>query len=172
MRNSGSRLFVTTVAIFTICNTAPLNAGGMCAVPQGYSSSSYMQDSDGDGSSDIAEMRAGTDHTEADGNNDNDRDGLKNSEEIARGLDPNHADTDRDGVSDGYEVSNGMNPLKHDSNEDLDGDGISNRDEYVQNTKANNQDTDGDGIPDGEDSTPAGQMEDPWLIAVWGLILG
>ena len=144
----------------------------MCAVPQGYSSSSYMQDSDGDGSSDIAEMRAGTDHTEADGNNDNDRDGLKNSEEIARGLDPNHADTDRDGVSDGYEVSNGMNPLKHDSNEDLDGDGISNRDEYVQNTKANNQDTDGDGIPDGEDSTPAGQMEDPWLIAVWGLILG
>jgi YD repeat-containing protein len=46
-----------------------------------------------------------------DGNVDTDGDGLTNSDELARGLNPLSADTDGDGFSDSEEVEFGANPL-------------------------------------------------------------
>ena len=45
------------------------------------------------------------------GNADTDGDGLTNSDELARGLNPLSADTDGDGFGDGEEVEFGANPL-------------------------------------------------------------
>ena len=56
---------------------------------------------------------------------DDDRDGLSNAEERARGTNPRRADTDGDGVSDGEEARIGSNPLERDT----DGDGLSDGDE-------------------------------------------
>jgi hypothetical protein len=44
-------------------------------------------------------------------NIDSDHDGLKDSDEVKYGTDPNKADTDGDGYSDGSEVTGGYNPL-------------------------------------------------------------
>ncbi|AKF83077.1 cell envelope biogenesis protein OmpA [Myxococcus fulvus 124B02] len=85
---------------------------------------------------------------------DSDGDGLTDSDEIARGTDPNNPDTDGDGISDGVEVNvGGTDPLDDDSdddgvldgNEDKDHDGIVDPDE----TDPNKADTDGDGLQDG-----------------------
>ena len=43
--------------------------------------------------------------------NDNDGDGLSNSDELARGTNPNDPDSDDDGFSDGVEVLKGTDPL-------------------------------------------------------------
>jgi len=55
-----------------------------------------MVDSDGDGLSDRAEQKQGTDPH----NPDTDGDGLSDGEEVALGTDPNDPDTDHDGIDD------------------------------------------------------------------------
>jgi len=55
-----------------------------------------MVDRDGDGLSDRAEQRLGTDPD----NPDTDGDGLTDGEEVALGTDPNDPDTDHDGIDD------------------------------------------------------------------------
>lgn len=56
---------------------------------------------------------------------DDDRDGLSNAEERARGTNPRRADTDGDGLADGEEARIGSNPLERDT----DGDGLSDGEE-------------------------------------------
>jgi len=55
-----------------------------------------MVDRDGDGLSDRAEQKLGTDPD----NPDTDGDGLSDGEEVALGTDPNDPDTDHDGIDD------------------------------------------------------------------------
>ena len=55
-----------------------------------------MADRDGDGLSDRAEQKLGTDPD----NPDTDGDGLSDGEEVALGTDPNDPDTDHDGIDD------------------------------------------------------------------------
>jgi len=82
-------------------------------------------DFDADGSTDLEELTAGTNPTNA----DTDDDGLTDGEEAALGTDPRDADTDDDGLSDGVETGTGTfvsasdtgtDPLDADS----DGDGF------------------------------------------------
>ena len=76
---------------------------------------------------------------------DQDNDGLSDSEEAASNTDVALSDTDGDGASDGDEVDAGSNPLVTDS----DGDGLSDGDEL--NTHSTNPmlaDTDGDTLSD------------------------
>ena len=56
---------------------------------------------------------------------DDDRDGLSNAEERARGTNPRRADTDGDGLDDGEEARIGSDPLERDT----DGDGLSDGEE-------------------------------------------
>lgn len=94
------------------------------------------------------------------GDLDDDNDGLRNSQELSLGTNPNNPDTDGDGLTDGAEVNNhGTNPLSEDSdgdlmddeyeilnsfnplvangNADADGDGYSNLEEYYGYTNPN-----------------------------------
>ena len=73
-----------------------------------------MVDRDGDGLSDRAEQKLGTDPD----NPDTDGDGLSDGEEVALGTDPNDPDTDHDGIDDGAELANGTNPLDPDTDHD------------------------------------------------------
>src|SRR5438128_1455710 len=90
-----------------------------------------MTDTDGDGLSDRAEKKLGTDPD----NPDTDGDGLSDGEEAALGPDPDDPDTDGDGIADGAEVAMGLDP--------------------------NDADTDGDGIADGVDPDPLHAADDP-----------
>ncbi len=103
---------------------------------------------------------------------DNDGDGLTNSEEKAFRVNPNNSDTDGDGLSDGEEVKRyRTDPRNPDSDGDAlkdgeevhtygtspttvdtDGDGLSDGSEVLQhNTNPANADTDGDGLADGQE---------------------
>ncbi len=83
-------------------------------------------------------------------NPDQDRDGLANRDERARGTDPYRADTDGDGMGDGFEVSYGFDPLlAGGAGDDPDDDGLSNLDEAAAGSHPLLADTDGDGLPDG-----------------------
>ena len=83
------------------------------------------------------------------GSDDDDKDGLTNSEEARLGTNPNVADTDGDGLKDGEEVNRyKTNPLKADT----DGDGLSDGDEVLKyHTDPLKADTDGDGLSDGDE---------------------
>ena len=72
---------------------------------------------------------------------DVDGDGLSNTNETARGTDPESWDTDRDAIPDGYEVANHLNPLVDDAAADQDTDGVPNWNEYVANTGADDPDS-------------------------------
>jgi len=101
-------------------------------------------DSDGDGLRDTDELQFGTDPN----NPDSDGDGLWDAWEFVKGTDPHNPDTDGDQMSDKFEVDNSMNPL----NPDTDGDGlIDNVDHEQCNSKVG--DTDGDGIDDNSELT-------------------
>lgn len=81
---------------------------------------------------------------------DRDRDGLDDSDELARGTDPDNPDTDGDGLLDGFEVRYGLDPLvAGDQSRDSDRDGLDNLAEQALNTDPLNPDTDGDGVLDG-----------------------
>lgn len=66
------------------------------------------EDSDGDGLSNLEEIKNGTDPA----NPDSDDDGLDDLKEKQLGTDPLNPDTDGDGLSDGDEVRLGLDPLK------------------------------------------------------------
>lgn len=93
----------------------------------------------------------------ADGQDDDDADGLTNAQEAALGTDRHLLDSDGDRLPDGLEVLLGLNPLLADSNangipdgdEDRDADGLSNSAELDAGSDPDNADTDGDGLPDG-----------------------
>jgi hypothetical protein len=68
---------------------------------------------------------------------DDDDDGLSNTDELGYGTDPQNDDTDADGMPDGWEVANGLDPLYNDANGDPDNDGVSNYDEYIAGTNPN-----------------------------------
>lgn len=82
-------------------------------------------------------------------NKDKDNDGLLKDDEVARGTDPNVADTDSDGLNDGEEVLTYLtDPLKADT----DGDGLSDMDELKKyKTDPLKSDTDGDKLSDKEE---------------------
>ena len=65
-------------------------------------------------------------YCDADGFLDQDRDGLRDCEELALGTDPTLPDTDRDGIPDLQEVTYGLDPLRWDANSDADKDGVPN----------------------------------------------
>ncbi len=68
---------------------------------------------------------------------DDDDDGLSNTDEIINGTDPADPDSDNDGMPDGWEVSYGLDPLINNANNDPDNDGVSNYDEYIAGTDPN-----------------------------------
>lgn len=81
---------------------------------------------------------------------DSDGDGLTNVAELDLGTDPLNADTNGDGVADGVSAGIGRDPLSV----DLDGDGLTNAEERVLGTDLLRADTDGDGVADGIDAYP------------------
>jgi Bacterial TSP3 repeat len=81
---------------------------------------------------------------------DSDGDGLSDIEEIRRGTDPLNRDTNKDGIPDGLEVSMGLDPTLM----DVDGDGVANDIEISRGTDPFKPDTDGDGVLDGLDAFP------------------
>lgn len=85
-----------------------------------------------------------------DGNEDLDRDGLNNSEELAIGTSPVSNDTDDDGLTDPAEIRLGTDPEVPDT----DGDGLEDGTESRISIEADplDPDTDGDGIEDGDET--------------------
>lgn len=114
-------------------------------------------DTDGDGLNDYQEiyltstdpLKADTDGNGiSDANEDLDKDGLTNVEEIKLGTGPLIADTDGDSLKDGEEANTyKTNPQKYDTDDD----GISDGDEVKQGLNPNTKDTDGNGVEDGDE---------------------
>lgn len=108
-------------------------------------------DSDGDGYSDGFEYYFGSNPLDASSpglaaDQDNDRDGLLNEDELINGTLVNSPDTDGDGLEDGIELLRGTDPLISDK----DNDGLSDGAEVkVTSTDPLVPDTDGDGLEDG-----------------------
>lgn len=78
---------------------------------------------------------------------DDDNDGLSDTEENRLGTDPIKNDSDNDGIPDKEEVTEGTDPTK----QDTDGDGLPDNQEKTLGTDPKNPDTDGDGTKDGEE---------------------
>ena len=98
------------------------------------------------------------------GNNqdqDDDGDGLKDTTELALGLDPLRVDSDQDGTSDREDEY----PLDPTETADTDGDGLGNNRESSLGLDSTRADTDGDGIDDGEEleagTDPLSDMDPP-----------
>ena len=128
-------------------------------------------DSDGDGMLDGWERDHGLQPFIHDANEDLDRDGLSNVEELSLLSHPGIADSDGDGLLDGWELPIGttlnvpdsdgdgqpdgwewrvgLNPLLSDTGLDADGDRMTNGLEYVVGTHPMLRDTDFDGVEDG-----------------------
>ena len=115
-----------------------------------------LTDADGDGLPQWWELDNGfSDGNFADAAQDSDGDGSTNTQEFARGTNPQLADTDGDGLKDGVETNTGTyvsaantgtNPLKADTDSDSLSDGAEVG--LVPPTNPNVIDTDGDGAPD------------------------
>ncbi len=109
--------------------------------------------SDGNGGTNTATVSVAINPKASD---DNDNDGLTNTEESQLGTDPNNADSDYDGIPDGVEVGNDIsNPIDTDSDgiinaldNDDDNDSVPTADENYNGGSAADDDTDKDGIPD------------------------
>jgi len=85
-----------------------------------FGTADTAEDTDGDGFSDRVEItQLATDPLVADGEQDSDRDGISNAQELSLGTDPAKRDSDADGLSDSEEVTLSCDPLAYDS--DLDG---------------------------------------------------
>jgi serine/threonine protein kinase len=87
---------------------------------------------------------------------DDDRDGLTNRQELDLNTKPDVRDTDEDGLDDGDELNLGTEPLK----KDTDGDGLKDGDEVSRGIDPMKVDTDADGTPDASDDDP-GQAPTP-----------
>ncbi len=120
-----------------------------------YGTDPNNPDTDGDGLTDYQEvaelytdpLKADTDDNGIlDGDEDFDRDGLKNIEECKAGSNPFVADSDFDGLDDLKETQLGTDP----GNPDTDGDGISDGKELELGLDPLKPDSNGDGVPDGE----------------------
>jgi alpha-tubulin suppressor-like RCC1 family protein len=81
---------------------------------------------------------------------DTDGDGLSNAAEYRLGSDPLNGDTNQDGIADGDEFQSGSTPTSWDT----DGDGLSNTSEAQLGTDPLIADSDGDGTVDGADCYP------------------
>jgi len=82
-------------------------------------------DADHDGMDDTWETARRLNPTLNDRDGDPDHDGLTNVREYILGTDPAKADTDGDGLPDGYELSRGLDPKLADAMVDIDGNGLS-----------------------------------------------
>ncbi|MFQ8600176.1 MAG: hypothetical protein ACLSAP_06050 [Oscillospiraceae bacterium] len=120
-----------------------------------YGTDPNNPDTDGDGLTDYQEvaelytdpLKADTDDNGIlDGDEDFDRDGLKNIEECKAGSNPFVADSDFDRLDDLKETQLGTDP----GNPDTDGDGISDGKELELGLDPLKPDSNGDGVPDGE----------------------
>lgn len=102
-----------------------------------------LEDSDGDGLTDIQEIRSNPCQEDTDG------DGLFDGAELINGTDPLDPDNDQDGLMDGPEVLLfNTNPLIIDS----DGDGLKDGEEALRYfTEPLDPDSDGDGLGDAEE---------------------
>ncbi|HUR26053.1 MAG TPA: hypothetical protein VM327_08595 [Candidatus Thermoplasmatota archaeon] len=115
-------------------------------------------DTDKDGASDGYEVFYGTNPTlPADGNLDQDQDGLNFTEEYAHGTDPGNPDTDGDGLCDGGRAANCHFPAL--------GTVGNQPGERDYGSLSWSSDTDQDGIPDGQEATKwdpgaSGQAQD------------
>jgi len=94
---------------------------------------------------------------------DADGDSITDADEVARGTDPNNADTDGDGQMDGLETGfSGTDPLDPDSFDiDTDLDGLPDSVEVGVGTDPSLADTDSDGIPDGWEAFLGNDPVDP-----------
>ncbi|MCB9552439.1 MAG: carboxypeptidase regulatory-like domain-containing protein [Myxococcales bacterium] len=127
----------------------PLGAGdGITVEAEGRRSSpiAFALDNDRDGMTDAEERARGLDPRVA----DSDGDGIDDGDELAAGTDPGLADTDGDGLRDGFEVAFGFDPTgPDDGGGDPDNDGLINRREQLAATDPRVPDSDGDGLLDG-----------------------
>jgi hypothetical protein len=120
-----------------------------------YATAPHELDSDGDGLSDVDEVRKHkTDPLVA----DTDGDGLSDGAEVCEhGTSPTKTDTDGDGLTDGDELTTSWFGLSSEGatdplNKDTDGDGLSDGDEVtVYATDPTSRDSDDDGLSDGEE---------------------
>jgi hypothetical protein len=98
-----------------------------------------------------------------DGQEDDDRDGLTVSEELALGTNPNLTDTDLDGVGDGKEMLLGTSPLDSDpwDGRDFDNDGLDDFTEITIGTSPFDDDSNNNGMRDREELDNGGNPAVP-----------